>query len=315
MSGRFAFGTTENGIEPVLLSQEQKFKINTLWGAGSQEIIGFEIIDTSGYKYVFGYINATEESSSTAKVIVYPKFGNLQFPNPVPATVTNSAWHLIAIRDQNDTELVKLVTFSYKNSVESYIIDTRTENRLLNLNNDQLANPYNRGLFRPQKIIGENTVVTQTKKLESISFKDGTSIIFNTTLDNTHPENNGVYLTRVSSKDSEGNTVKSFSFDYETTSAGRLWLKKVMEGDLTSSDYSYDLSCFDKESLPSVYGDYDEWGYKYADHRREMYNGQLNFYDFDAIKSGVLTEIKLLQEVLRSLILNLIHIRMKGMLR
>ena len=295
MSGRFAFGAVEEGgVGPVLLSLDKQFKVATTWGTGSngREILGFVITDTNGYQYVFGN-GVTETSTSTPVTSTWTQDGTYQPPlSQTYDTVTTSAWHLVSIRDQNNEELV---SFTYTNSEESYTTPLSiTENKLspISLTDVQKEIPYNQGLLRPSKALSYYDIVTQTKKLQSIDFKDGTSIYFEA--GGSHPETNGVYLGAINLHDKQGLSFRAFNLEYTTTSQNnRLWLDKVtIAKPLQNSGQSYLLDYFEREDLPGIDGGYDGWGYNIADYRfNGSPSGAFNYYDYDAIKRGVLTSI------------------------
>lgn len=321
MSGRFVVLKENNVLVAKQLSLDNKVDIDLIYD-NNYIISSFTITDSNGIKYIFGN-GAIETNESTPVSLVYPRKrrgggeANTVAPNvgTHPSTST-SAWHLVSIvvnRGGGAYQDEELASFSYTESIENYSTrQTRTENKLIESGtqyNDILTNPENIKYFKPERIISWANIKATTKKLSSINFRDGSSYEF-VPSSQTNPENEGVYLDHILLKDKLGSSYKSIqlnhvtkatkkltqgfdgSYNKEIDLSARLWLEGITIGSLPDQQ-KYLFEYFDNDNFMAVTSEnVDHWGYENGDFRGVSYGNKGYFYyDYDAVKRGVLTKI------------------------
>ncbi len=293
-SGRFLIIKEGGAFKARQLDMAQNVKIDVTWGT-NRVINGFTITDANGYKYLFGIAaNTIETSVTTSTTVIKPR----DFPQtPVSVDnktlpVCNTAWMLTSITTSNDEVLA---SFIYENSEETYKTgETFTNNDFINPQSfpEVMRNhSYNAGQFLPISTLSHNTIITQTKKLSKITFRDKTALAFTLSAQGSHPENAGKYLTKIElTKFTSPNdeVVRTYNLSYHTTPRNRLFLTGVKSG----SDFSHDLDYYQMDNFDAVNDPVDNWGYTSGDHRADN-TGAYGFNEYDklAIQKGVLTAI------------------------
>ncbi|WP_299272473.1 hypothetical protein [uncultured Psychroserpens sp.] len=303
-SGRFVILREGLSLVPKLISKSAAIDINfNQNSSGSRAINSFTITDPNGYVYEFTEVETTSSEINSGSV---PQ-GDVGVLNPSGTNETiaiNSAWHLTAVKTSNG---IALATFTYSTENESYVTSvTRTYNKILEINgnsNVQLADisdPYNQGKLKPEQTVSYYVTTSPTKKLASISFKDGTSVAFLKDNANSHPETTGAILKTINIKDTSGAVHKSYTMSYETTTdtntspdSHRLWLMKVRET-AGGVNHDYHLAYNDKANLPGFDSNMgDDWGY-YSDIGVTTINCSspaANVYSEATISTGLLSSI------------------------
>lgn len=290
ISGRFVIVYEGSSYIAKQLSLDQKLDIQVNMNSTTKKVNGFTITDANGYKYTFGIVSSAIETTVYEDHTIIKPRNPLEIAAPVESTnlpSANTAWHLTSIKTSNGVELAG---FTYGNYPETYNTPfSRTDNELLNPQSHQytIQSSYNLGIYRPLWVMTTTEVTTQTKKLLKVTFTDKTTLNFELSTLGSHPENGGVYLNKIQMKDRLLNNVRAYSFSYDTTSENnRLWLVSVDGG----NGQQYYLEYFEKEDLPGFDGRHDAWGYNNGDFRSSDDYGY-NYYDFNAVKRGLLTKI------------------------
>ncbi|WP_457617860.1 hypothetical protein [Lutibacter sp.] len=214
--GRFVI-INENGIlVPKLLSKDQSVKIELNSNSSNLEIISFTIKDTYGYKYLF---NTTENIESILITASLSQNGESSISASRAQAVYNniSSWLLYKIRTSN----------SYSTVQESFTTSITTTDNITTTNTtpDFLSNPYNLNKLKLNCIISHFATNTQTKKPLKITFKDSTSIYFESSIN--HHETGGAVLQDLIIKNNLNQDIKRFILTYSETD--KLWLDKIDE--------------------------------------------------------------------------------------
>ncbi len=287
-SGRFVIVKEAGVLVPKLITKNSRFKIELNYNPTTFAINSFTVIDSKGYKYLFDVV---ESSTSTSFSATMPQ-GTINGSNATETSFTvNSAWQLSKVYTSNDLELV---SFNYAPIPEAYATSrVFTTNNITTTNSnlpEMLQNTYNTSIMEPKTIVSSVSNSTGTKKLSSIVFKDGTSVVLNT--QGGHPEyySGGVSLSEVIIKDENNVENKRFALTYDAISAGRLWLTKVSEiaGGITQDT---ELSYYNKAALPTFGSISDSWGYNSGIGMVSTGCSTSNFDD-QLITTGLLTKIK-----------------------
>ena len=291
-SGRFLIVKEGTTFKARQLDMVQNVKIEIAWGT-NKVINGFTITDANGYKYLFGIAaNTIETSVTTSTTVIKPR----DFPQ-TPASVTNNtlpasntAWMLTSIRTSNDEVLA---SFTYENSEETYKTGkTFTNNDFVNPQSfpEIMRNhSYNASQFLPISTLSHNTIVTQTKKLSKITFRDKTTLAFTLSSQGSHPENAGKYLTKIElTKFTSPNdeVVRAYNLSYHTTPRNTLFLTSVQSG----SDFDHNMIYYKMDEFDADGEKIDNWGYGSGDFRADE-DYPYNHYDKSIILKGTLSAI------------------------
>lgn len=264
-SGRFVIVRNESGgIEPKLLSRDQRVKIELTSLNNDLSVNSFTIIDTYGYRYFFD----VKESSISRPFSGSEQQGfqgdgrNISANGGAGEINSVSAWHLSKVTTSNGLELASII---YQQRSHTYTTAvTRTWNEInprpANINT-LLSNPYNLGVMKPKLSITYHETQMFSQKPSVINFKDGSSMEF--IVNGSHPENNGEVLREIIIKNADGSPNKTFMLDYETTPGNnRLWLMGVNEVGIGDVPVLRTLLRYnDKHLLPGFDSDSDIWGY------------------------------------------------------
>ena len=296
-SGRFIIINENGNLVPKIVSSEQKVEININYNTYSGynqnqfEITSFEVIDTSGNKFLF---SAIETSTSTSAMQGANQLNELivQGVNNPPKVMTySSSWKLTSISSPNDNILA---TYTYNTITEefdtprSYESNSLTNFITLPASLIGSLKSYNAGLMPPKWMQTWSQLEIQSLKIKDITLHNQTKIEFARFLG--HPEYaplTGCQLNNIKVKNNNGSIVKNINLIYSTSSNNRLFLDQI--NDTTASEtLPYIFHYEDKDSLPGFGSDYkDNWGY---------YNGNLPYYDIqlyeNAVKKGLLTSIE-----------------------
>src|SRR5690606_7147679 len=181
MSGRFIVVKVGGTLKAKQLNPTQNYKINILYDQQTYDINGFIITDTNGYAYWFGGdTNTTEINESTPHTSTLLIVGGDGGPVPGLKTVTTkSAWHLKSIKINGQS----VADFTYTESDESYNSHPSHTRYQLYLSDyivykDYMNTSYSKNKFRPQSIYTFYRILTHTKKISEISFRDKTLLRF-----------------------------------------------------------------------------------------------------------------------------------------
>jgi len=291
-SGRFIIVKNGNLLEAREISKTNNFKINLNYNSSTYVINSFTITDTNGFKYTFDVIESSSTHTSSETMSQQQGTATTGTSNTYSF---NSAWHLSKIETPKGDNLATLSYISV--SEDTGGIPSKVENRIVSTDANHsisilIGNSYNNSIMEPRYIISQSNSTIATRKVSSISFRDGSSILFNAVVG--HPEFNGTgrKLQDVILKDVNGNEYKRYTLTYQTTTpSNRLWLTKVSEiagGTTLDTQLNY----YNKSLLPK-YGDgFDEgdsWGYFSGIDEKHSF---ANPFDEDQIKTGLLTSIE-----------------------
>lgn len=288
-SGRFIVTKQGSSLVPKLINIDQNVEIDLNYNSTTYEINSFTITDPFGFKYLFDEKEITEaQPISSSQLQTQGALVEISASGAAATYSYTSAWHLSSIKTSNNVELV---SFDYSEEEESYTVSKNiTQNHIVSppggsVSPDFLANGYNGSQLKPRQVSSHFTNTTDTQKLSKITFRDGTSLNFETTTG--HPETNGVILDKIIIKDDDNTEIKRFTFNTEeTTSNDRLWLTSLDEtagGETLTHTFNYT----DKGSLPDFEGYSDAWG----NIANLSTNGLPVAYDADLIKTGLLESI------------------------
>ncbi len=268
MSGRFVIVKQGTTLVPKLLSKNQNIKIDIDYNSTTFALNKFTVTDTKGYVYTF---DITEEMHSEPFIATEYMDGTTSVSGSGQDYVSVNAWHLSKIELPNlvGQSNKELVTFTYQDSYENYTASvSRTESRVYNPPSNYtnlIQVPYNASVTQPRMVHSYYTSNGTTKKLDKITFRDGTYIEFDLKGNGfEHPETEGDALEYVRIKDASHNENKHYKLNYDTntTSTTRLWLESIDEvaGSITNS---YTLEYNDKYALPAFdsVSATDDWGY------------------------------------------------------
>jgi len=245
VSGRFVIINDAGLLKIKLLTRNQNIRITPNYDPTSFAISSFEIVDAYGNKYLFDEIETATSEPFSGRA---PQggIGTIQASGATQSYTNDTAWHLKTISTSND---IVLATLNYVTAIEKYQASfTRTTSTPMEqLSYEMLQNAYNQGVLEPALSISALNLTTDTKKLSTIAFKDGTSVEFIAA--NGHPEyfpGFGSTLSEVRIKKADGSENKKYTLQYETTD--RLWLTTVLEqaGSIT---HTYALAYNNKEGL------------------------------------------------------------------
>jgi hypothetical protein len=267
-TGRFIIVKEAGQLVAKLLSKNQTIKIELDYDNNSASptyfaINKFTVIDNQGHRFIFD----VKETSDSAPFTAIQYFDNTEYIAGASDDFSSiNAWHLSIVENSNGEELV---TFNYQTSGEGYVGSvSRTDARPVfayseNLLWNQIMHiNYNATSFKPRKVYAYHNINTISQKLQSIDFRDGTSInfeLYNKSVI-THPETNGHVLEYIKIKNFNQSDNKVYKFNYGLS--GRLWLTSVDEiagGNTHPYQFEYNeeqqLPNFDTVSLT------DDWGY------------------------------------------------------
>ncbi|WP_417368072.1 hypothetical protein [Flavobacterium beibuense] len=296
-TGRFVVVKENNTLKAKLLSKDENVQIQVGYTTGFK-ITNFTVTDATGYKYYFGGTSAIDVTTSNPNSMSQPQVGIVENLNPTGLNTTcTTAWHMTSIKLYNGTTLASFTYSAVTEKYESNMTMTKftpSGSAMTYLQGGLPGNPnitYNAGVFKPKSTIGYSTISVATRKLNTITFKDGTKASFGMTTG--HPEydlngsnQSGVKLTSLSLKDAANTVYKKFFFSYEQTNAPRLWLTRVTEAVSNIFDEGAMVHKFEydqKENLPG-YGLGDGWGY-------QSMEGLSSFGHIQKFSDGLLTRI------------------------
>ncbi len=268
-SGRFVVVKDGTSLKAKQLTKGSNLKIeinnNGLpCSFGTGEIDEIKITDPKGNVYTFDIIEISTPVTYSGSV-PQGDAGVLNATGTQEYIPLNTAWHLRTIETSNGENLA---TFTYDNYTETYIASvTRKYNRLITIHGDSSYEYQdildNQARLEPEQAASWYQITATTKKVATVSFRDGTSLAFNTS-SSTHPETGGAILESIDIKN--GSTInKTYTMTYETTlnadlSENRLWLTNINEsGGAISLDY--ELEYENKANLPEFDSTSDAWGY------------------------------------------------------
>ncbi|AWI25512.1 DUF6443 domain-containing protein [Flavobacterium pallidum] len=288
-TGRFIVDKVGSILVPKLLTKDNAVKVVLAPGDYDMNynIIRFKVIDANGNSYLFDQ-KETITSTTSAVAVPYNSTEPIAPSMDHPITSYTSSWHLSEIRGALGQ---LLATFTYDDSTEAYDgVPSITINKVTNLSDVELHNPYNTSMIRPERSTATTAIVAETKKLAGIFFKDGTRLAFTVSAAHSHPETDGVYLTKVEYKKGTNTLIKEFDLNYDGINNGqRLFLVKVTE----NGTLGYDLKYNNKQLLPS-FGDQeneDEWGYTRTFFKGHVPGHTYNEYNWQASYYGLLESI------------------------
>ncbi|WP_299117812.1 RHS repeat protein [uncultured Winogradskyella sp.] len=267
-SGRFIIVKEGNGLVAKNLDKSQNIKIEIQYNNNPlsndyYKLLAFNITDLMGYKYTFDVV---EKTSSQPFIAVTLHDQQNLVNGSSQDYMSDSAWHISKIETPNSDGSSNgiLASFNYTTSFEAYTASImRTYSRPINhdtsLWNTVISVPYNASVLIPKEVHSYLTLGITTKKLQSINFKDGTSIGFEIS-SNNHPETNGDILEYIRIYDENSIEDRHFKFDYSI--GNRLWLTQINEVAGANTN-TYNLSYNDKESLAPFDSpnETDDWGY------------------------------------------------------
>lgn len=272
-SGRFIIVKQGNSLTAVITDSDTNEKINLTYNTTTFVITKFEIIDTKGHVYTFEEHNKNKiisVSTSTSQIgSIASANGDYMGTSDVP-----NAWYLKDIKLPNGEELCH---FTYQTVEENYHTPSSSiRYSLINATplgwggttNVQNANA---SMLMPREIYSSQTINSQQKYVDVVTFRDGTSVKYN--LDPSgHPEYGvaqfgyypGAKLNSIQILNREGIEHKKINFTYEVTNNNHLFLTEVEEvyGTLPEDILTYTLEYNNKTELPS-FGDghQDNFGY------------------------------------------------------
>ncbi|GGI57149.1 hypothetical protein GCM10011444_14580 [Winogradskyella haliclonae] len=303
ITGRFVIVKENHVFVPKLISQGQALDIEFTMDNSTKEISAFTIRDTKGYIYEFNTVErSSSETAFGSKAQGTDTTYDITLDNLPEIIQINSAWHISSIKTPNG---ITLASFAYADRYENYTVSvTHTINRVTSLLGNtsfslsDLGEPCTSAKLKPFGTLSWLYNTSWTKKLSSVTFKDGTSVELIS--DNTHPETGGGKLNTVHIKNANNAINKSYSLTYETTvdnsltsPRSRLWLTKLTET-AGSTNHDYILDYNSKENLPGFNSnDQDNWGYYSGiDFASVNCNGATpTTYSDDIIKTGLLSSI------------------------
>ncbi|WP_420571678.1 DUF6443 domain-containing protein [Kordia sp.] len=269
-SGRFIIKKVNNQLIPVIIGAETNDKISLTYNA-SFEVTSFEIIDSSGYIYIFEESNSNLITSSTTTTSQFGNSSNTSTDFSSSQNVPN-AWYLKEVKQPSG---IILCSFSYQDVEENYSTPTSSVynsliNQDINFGDPQVQN-INKGMLLPRVASSSQNIQSTQKYVDQVTFYDGSKVQY--VLNNGgHPEYNlstqttgnsitGTKLQSIIVTEPNGTEYKRINFSYETTTHSRLFLTKIEEVfGLKKLEYTLDYD--HKEDLVGFGSDLkDSFGY------------------------------------------------------
>uniref|UniRef100_UPI00404A79BE hypothetical protein n=1 Tax=Gelidibacter sp. TaxID=2018083 RepID=UPI00404A79BE len=275
-TGRFIVEKDNNNLVPIILESANKDVINVSYNSTTYEITAFEVIDTSGYVFLFEVGNTNMITSHTFATPQYGSSTNSSSDTTSAQNVPN-AWYLTEIRSPNG---IVLCNFTYHSVNETYntprskVINGLVGN--VTFGAISVAN-LNKSMLMPKVIETSQSIGSTQKYVNTITFRDNSRIEFKLLPGN--PElgcfdnnncNNGTKLQYIEAYSSSNVLFKKYKFNYFITANNRLFLEQIEDlgGLNSSSSLSYDFEYNSPQNLPEFNSfKKDQWGY---------YNGNYN---------------------------------------
>jgi len=306
---RFVIVKESGELIPKMMSNDSSLKIEVTHN-NYFEIEYFLITDTNGNKYSFYVTEISEANGFSAIVAQNPEYNNIS----ANYSKYVSSWKIGSIKTSNETLLAE---FSYQDVYEEFDTPRSTTEALYNrtifpltyvgsppferftgtkpdLDRWEEGVAYNNRILKPKKTHSYSKLKIASKKLETISFHDGTEIKFLIDPTENHPEyvNSGSVLKEVIIKESSVTNFKTFKFNYSNKYKSRMFLEEVVEVYDNNNELKYLLDYYEPDITNNVDDNLkDVWGY---------YRGKpetIHIYDLtksanlETIKTGVLKSI------------------------
>jgi len=221
--GRFIFIKEGTNLVPKIIGNDSKLKIEVAYETDpslyyNQVIKSFTVTDTNGFVYTFDQVEQTEKLElnqsnprGDGQAVLTPK--SPQIPK------FRSAWKLSKVDLKKNGH--NLLTISYNDVEEKPKIKGQLVQYSVAIPGSTPTGvgigPYcdvaiNNAL-KPSSIISHYTLTIDSKKVEQITFRDSTKVIFKTS--SNHPEYQGVQLNKVSILAPNGIINKMYNLNYD----------------------------------------------------------------------------------------------------